>query len=239
MDSEEDDILQWSRDCRAELQVDHENEVFLKFVLLANVIGFRYASYGLEYPTSVAEPSFTLYANYAHDWQEKFVVRHVKHHGSRVAYGKRASDPAPGASPYYWTRADFMREAEANNVKLEWIENMPGRGGTTALVGLAGVTATDSPLLRKKTHILIAEVVEAMEARLLKKNLPQLFVELTDQEKKYLLWVLDGKTSGEIADIMSIRKAAVENMQRNLPDKFDRKGIFATAFLAYRLGLLG
>lgn len=232
------DMREWTNDCREQLKVDHENEVFLKFVLLAKIIGYRRVSYGIEYPTSVAEPSFSYYANYTTDWQEKFIERHAKHHGSRVAYGKRSAVPPEGSSPYYWTRSDFFREAEANMVKFEVLKEIPGRGGTEAIVGLSDLTEADGPLIRQKANILIGEVAAAMELRLLTKNLPQLFVQLTEQERKYLLWVLDGKTSGEIADIMGIRKAVVDNMQRSLPDRFDRKGAFATAFLAYRLGLL-
>ena len=233
-----DELVQWEQDCRAEMQVQHENEVFLKIVLLANIVGYQHAAYGLEYPTSVAAPSFSFFANYAPDWQEKFVVRHAKHHGSRVAYGKRVSAPIVGSRPYYWTREDFTREAQAHNITIEWFENSIGRGGTTALFGLSSFSGVDGPMLRKKTHILIRTALEEMENRLLEKNLPQLFVTLSDQERNYLCWVLDGKTSGEIADIMEISKASVENMQRKLPERFDRNGIFATAFFAYRLGLL-
>lgn len=232
------EIAQWEHDCRTQLQMDHENEVFLKFVLLANILGYRYAAYGLEYPTSVAEPPFTFFANYAPDWHHKFVDRNPKHHGSRVAYGKRTVEPPDGSEGYNWSRIDFQREAQGNHINFEWFDTIQGPGGTVSLVGLAGRHTPDSTLLRRKTRMLIDLLIEGMNNLLLKKNMPQMFVELTEQERKYLQWVLDGKTSGEIADIMHIRKSAVENMQRSLPERFDRNGIFVTAFLAYRLGML-
>lgn len=237
-DEDEDDLRQWRSDCRGELRVHRPHEVFIKFVLLAGILGYRHVAYGLEYPTSIAEPTFSYYSNFAPDWQDKFNTKNMKHHGSRVAYGRRKSTPLPGASDYFWSRRDFFREAEAYGVYLEWVDNIPGRGGTIALVGLGGFNGQDDAILRRKTHILIEETVEAMEKLLLQKNLPQLFVKLTENERKYLLWVLDGKTASEIADIMGISKAAAENMQRKLPERFERKGIFATAFLAYRLGML-
>lgn len=233
-----EELTQWMRDCSSELQMPHESEAFLKFVLLANILGYNYAAYGLEYPTSVAEPPFTFYANYTKDWYQKFVERHIKHHGSKVAYGKRTIEPQDGSNIYYWRRADFWREAEANNIEIEVFETISGEGGTVALVGLSGRTVPDSEILRKKTRVLIDLTVEVMGRLLIKKNLPQVEVTLKDFERKYLLWVLDGKTSGEIADIMHISKQSVENMQRKLPERFDKKGIFATAFLAYRIGML-
>ena len=231
-----DELRMWERDCRCELMLDHENEIFLKFVLLANILGYRYVTYGLELPTSVPQPSFSYYNNFADGWMEKFVVRNAKHHGSRVAYGKRTID---GSNPvYYWQRPDFFSEAGANSISLQWMETIQGKAGSVALVGLGGLTESRSIGFNQRTRVLIDLVVEAMEGVLVKKHLPQYFIALNEEERTYMMWVLDGKTAIEIAAIMGISQSIADRMQRQLPVKFDKKGIFATAFLAYRLGML-
>lgn len=237
--SDLDDLALWERDCRSELQMPHENEVFVKFVILADCIGYQYAAFGLELPTSVAAPSFSLYANYAADWQEKYVSRDPRHHGSRVAYGKRTTPTAEMETWYYWRREDFRREAEANGITPSWTEQMRTPFGAVSFFALAS-KASGGPLLQPGPHlrILVAATNEAMLRILVPKHLPQAAIELTEVERIYLCWVLDGKTAGEIADIMAISKPSVENMQRKLPERFDTKGITGTAFLAYRLGLL-
>lgn len=233
-----EEIARWARDCRGELLMDHENEVYLKFVILSNILGYRYAAYGLELPTSVAEPSFSLFVNYADDWQSKYVERNARHHGSRVAYGKRTRPTERHEKKYYWQREDFLREARLHNITPEWFEQSTGTGGSIAFVALSERTEPCSPGFNQLVRILIDEANERMRRLLLEKYLPQAYIKLSDVERVYLAWVLDGKTSGEIADIMSIPKPSVENLQRKLPERFEKKGIAPTAFLAYRLGLL-
>lgn len=233
-----DEIARWLQDCRGELAMDHENEVFLKFVILANFLGYQHVAYGLELPTSVAAPSFSLFNNYADDWQEKFVERHARHHGSRVAHGKRTRPTAEHETRYYWHREDFMREAHEHDIKPEWLEQSKGEGGSIAFVALAERGPQCSPRLNQKVRMLIDATNEAMRRVLLAKYLPQAHIKLNGVERLYMAWVLDGKTSGEIADIMHMPKPSVDNLQRKLPERFSMKGITATAFLAYRLGLL-
>jgi hypothetical protein len=231
-------IARWKSECRFELQLPHENEVFLKFVLLANILGFKSVAIGLELPLSIAEPWCTFFANYAVDWREKFLDRHPKHHGPRVAYGKRTEGPGQPSHAYYWTPADFRREAELNNIEADWTDVIQGPGGAIATVCLAGRTIAHSPELAEKTRVLVDIAVAAMMDILIEKQIPQFSIKLSTTEREYLAWVLDGKTSGEITDIMKISKGAADNMQRKLPERFQRNGIFVTAFLAYRLGML-
>lgn len=233
-----DEMGQWARDCRGELAMDHENEVFLKVAILGNFLGYKHVAYGLELPTSVAAPAFFLFANYAADWQEKYVERHARHHGSRVAYNKRTNPKPEHDRKYYWQREDFRREAHEHDIKPEWYEQTKGEGGSIAFIALADRAAQCSVGFNQKVRILIDETNAAMRRILLAKHLPQAHVKLNDVERLYMAWVLDGKTSGEIADIMAIPKPSVDNLQRKLPERFGMKGITATAFLAYRLGLL-
>lgn len=218
--------------------MDHENEIFLKFVILANLLGYRYAAYGLELPTSVAEPSFSLFANYAPDWQSKYVERCGRHHGSSVACGKRTRPADYHAQKYHWQRHDFEREAEQHHIIPEWVEQSAGEGGSITFVALADRVEPISPGFNQRVRVLIDLAGERMRRVLLGKYLPQAYIRLREVDRIYLAWVLDGKTAGEIADIMAITKPAVENLARKLQEKFDKKGIAATAFLAYRLGLL-
>lgn len=236
--TDSDDVEQWARDCRGELLMDHENEVFLKFVLLANILGYEHVAYGLEMPTSLAEPSFSLFNNYTADWQQKFVERRASHHGSRVAYHKRTRPTAEHEKKYNWQRDDFEREARENRIKPEWLEQSKGEGGTIAFVAMAGRKTTCAAGFNQRVRILIDQTNERMRGLLLTKYLPQAYIKLSDVERTYLIWVLDGKTTGEIAEIMSLTKPAVENLQRKLPGRFEKTGIAPTAFLAYRLGLL-
>ncbi len=231
-------IARWESECRFELQLPHENEVFLKFVLLANILGYDFVGIGVELPLSIAEPWCIFYANYAADWREKFIDRHPKHHGPRVAYGKRTEGPDQPSHSYYWTPSDFRREAALNNVEVDWTETIQGTGGTIATVWLAGRTKERNPELTAKTRVLVDLAVTSLISILNEKHTPQYSIKLNATERQYLAWVLDGKTSGEITDIMKISKGAADNMQRKLPERFQRNGIFVTAFLAYRLGML-
>lgn len=232
------DIKQWEQDCHAELFAIHENEVFLKLVLLAGILGYSQVSLGVELPTSAAEPSFSYWCNYQEDWVEKFVVRHVRHHGSRVSISKRKSRPVPGMSTTHWSKCDFEREAKAYGVAFQIWQSARAKHGVVATIGLSGRTEPLSALVEQQTHILIDMTVDVIAGLLLDKHLPEHRVQISEIERRYMCWVLDGKTAGEIVSIMGIPKAQVDAMQRNLPQRFEKKGIFPTSFLAYRMELL-
>ena len=234
-----DNLSQWSADCLAELLVDHEREAFLKFVLLARIIGYQHAALGFEVPSSVAQPHYSFFSTYPADWQDKFVSADPRHHGSKVAHGKRSIEPAPGTDPYFWTRSDFDREAEAHRIVYDWQETYSCAYGSTAFVALS---APAGPVSAPARRILVAHTVDAMARILVPKALPHLpnpeQLTLTDLERRCLRWVLDGKTVSEIAQILNTKESRIENLQRRLSATFAKKGISATAFLAYRLGLL-
>lgn len=230
-----DDWGDWQRDCASELAMPHENDVFLKFVLLASILGFDKVSFGLEIPTSVAAPAFVFFANYAPDWHYKFVERHPKYHGARVAYGKRTA-PALEAESAYWCPDDFYREAAANNIAEQDIMRFAVPFGCVSYFALEPKNSNDAMV--ERTNSLIRLTNTSMTRILFPKHLPQSGLSLTPTEVSIMRWVLDGKTAGEISDIMSIGKSAIENHQRKLQERFETKGIFATAFLAYRMGML-
>lgn len=236
--AEADDLAQWERDCVLELSASHENEVFLKLVLLASLLGYERVSFGMEVPKSMGEPVFTYWSNYPDDWSGKFVERKVRHHGAHVGYGKRLSPPAPGRSEYFWSRCDFQREADAYGIAFDYQATMLGKNGTLALIGLSRPASLLSEFDKKRLTILVNATVDAMATLLLDKHLPGHRVQITATERQYMCWVLDGKTASEIASIMNIPPTKVEAMQRSLPGRFEKKGIFATAFLAFRLDML-
>lgn len=236
----EEDREQWREDCRLELLADHENEVFLKFVLLSGILGFKQVSIGIELPTSVAQPAFCYFANFASDWQQKFVERHAKHHGAKVAHKKRTVNPPPGVNEYYWVVDDFQWEADANGIVFDHDVVMPGSYGTVAYVGMAGFgeAADDYARALERAAILIEMTIESMRCCLVKKYLPQALLALRTEEKQYLSWVLDGKTTAEIIEITNEDKTTIAKLQKNLPPRFDRNSVFAAAVLALRMGML-
>lgn len=236
--SDAETLQQWERDCRSELAADHENEVFLKLVLLARVLGYRDVSLGVELPTSAAEPSFSYWCTYPHDWLVKFVERDPRYHGSRAALHKRKSLPLPGMSLNHWSKYDFEREAQAYGIEFQVWQAVRARSGAVAFIGLSGRTEPLSTLVEQQTGILIDMTVDAIANLLLEKHLPEHRVNISETERRYMCWVLDGKTAGEIQIIMGITKSQVDAMQRALPLRFGKKGIFPTSFLAWRMDML-
>jgi len=234
----DDSLSQWEDECKTQLDAEHENNAFLNFVLLANFLGYKRVAYGLEVPTSVIEPAFSFYSNFADDWRERFVGRGVRDYSSRVALGKRSGEAANEDSAYYWSKSDFQREISINGIELQFSEVSQGRAGSISHVGLADNEEALTVDLLKRTRILVDHAIEALERLLIEKHLPQAAIQLTDAERLYLLWVLEGKTAGEIATIMDLQLSHVETMQKRLPGRFGKKGAFSTAFLAFRLGLL-
>lgn len=230
-------LEQWRQRCERDLQADNEFEVFSCFVDLAAELGYRRVAYGLELPNSVARPDFCYFANFLADWRPRYAPTGSIRDNAKVALGKRSS-VSDGDDERLWRRDDFEREANMHNVRFNSLTTLPGRAGTSSVIGLADAAGAPTDLADEKRNCLIAILVRSMVSHLLPQHLPQFDIELTRQECQCLKWVLDGKTAEEIAGILGSRKSLVQLMQRNLTARFQKSGIFVTAVLAYRIGLL-
>jgi hypothetical protein len=229
----------WLADCRNELNVSHETEVFLKFALLAQGhLGYEHAAIGFEVPNSAAQPRYSYFNNYTPDWLERFISPGQRH-GSHVAAGKRTAIPSEYQDPMYWSRADFKREAQAHGIALTWSAAIPCKLGAVGFVALSTpriALPSPGPDCLDLARLAIA----AMESIILSKALPNLDLDiaLTPTARKVLRLVLDGHTAADIADLLGISQNKVAYLYRKLPEMFGRDQIFPTAFLAHQLGLL-
>jgi DNA-binding CsgD family transcriptional regulator len=230
-------LADWRARCNFTLRHENELDVFAGFVELAADLGYGKIAYGLEFPNSIPRPDFCYFSNFPPDWRVRFSLGGTRQMGAKSAVGKRTSS-AGSDNELHWRRDDFMREAVLNDVHFIWLESIPGFAGTTSFVGLAGGLQYPSAQLRKRIKILIDQTSMAMTMHLVPKHMPQSTREITDTERQCLQWVLDGKTAEEIARILQTQVSAIRHLQRKLCTRFDKVSIFATAVLAFRMGLL-
>ena len=234
----EDEYSEWERCCRAAVDLQHEHEVFNGFVTLAEMLGYSYATFGLKFPTSFVAPRYSFYANYLPDWSERFVAQKSSHHGSYVAKHKRTVEPQ-GRDVYNWAPQDFDYEAELHGIHFDDSRTMPGEFGTVARIGVAGNSRPRDPVLRRKTKMMFDWVIRMMNLRLITKNLPQCEIVLTNIEREYLLWVLDGRPQEELAGLMHVNDKSIKAMYRELQKRFDRRSIYTVAAMAREMKMLG
>lgn len=230
-------VGEWRSRCLYGLQQKSEFAMFASFVDLAAELGYSKVAYGLEFPNSIARPDFCYFANFQPDWRSRFSAVETLKLGAKSALGKRTPGLFEDDSPH-WRKEDFVREAQEHGLKFVWLEAIPGLAGTTSFVGLAEGDEFPSTETQYNIRVLADYLAMSMTGCLVPKHMPQSLLEITQTETQCLQWVLDGKTAGEIADILDLTVYATRHMQRTLCEKFEKRSILATAVLAYRMGLL-
>ena len=114
-----------------------------------------------------------------------------------------------------------------------------GVGGMLTLAR-AGETVTTAEWQAKAGHILwLVQAVHLCMARIVApKLLPALAVELNQREAEVLRWTGEGKTSGEIADILNITERTVNFHIGKAIAKLNAVNKTAAVLRAAMLGLL-
>lgn len=228
------EISQWEQDCIAQFALASripEGYFFDKLVHLANTLGHKHVGFGMEYPISVNSPRFSFFCNYPADWDDKYVSFIPKFIDSTTSTGKRTI-PKPG----YWNIDDFYGEALANNIDLAHTLTAPCPGNSTAIIGL---TASNMQGWTEEHAIVLSTIaISAIAPVLLQKNLPQAFIELEPIQKIYLGLVLDGLETEDCVKPLGMSKKDIDTMRKTLNHRFKRPSIAATAWFAYRMGML-
>lgn len=119
-----------------------------------------------------------------------------------------------------------------------------GGNGEAAMLSVA--TSCDSLQAKQEIYrsmgivqLLACYLHEAVQKSVLTKGpLPLTRVDLTEREKECLLWVAEGKTSGEIADILSISERTVIFHLQNAGQKMGTSNRLHAISRAISMGLI-
>ncbi len=220
-----------------------EAEVFAKIASAAQALGFERCAFGLRVPLPVTMPKVMLINNYPVAWQRRYQEENYVCIDPTVLHGRASQAPLVWSDRVFAGVPQLWDEAQATGLCHGWCQSNLDGYGVSSMLSLSRATEaiTAAELADKQMKMCwLASIAHMALGRLVK---PKLYGEpsadLTARETEVLRWTIDGKTAGEIADILSIRIDTVNFHVRNATIKMSCPNKATAALRALAMGLLG
>lgn len=190
-----------------------EAAFFAAVAKAAKELGFEYCAYGLRMPLPVSNPKMLLLNNYSTEWQQRYANANYLAVDPTVAHGIRSTVPLVWSQPLFESCPEFWEDARGHGLKHGWAQSSYDAKCNVGMLTLARsegeITAAE---LRERSVQLswLAQAVHEGAVRLATSaSEPEPAIVLTAREIEVLRWTADGKTSGEVGQIMDISERTV------------------------------
>ncbi|KRI54433.1 LuxR family transcriptional regulator AbaR [Acinetobacter pittii] len=235
----------WQEDLlSASLIVKSEYQLFEIVESTALKLGFEYCAYGMQSPLSIAEPKTIMLNNYPEAWQKCYMEWQYVKIDPTVQHCMMSLQPLVWSSQSAKTQAqkDFWEEARSYNLNFGWAQSSRDFIGTRGMLTLARSTEELSEKEQKSQSInmyWLSQTVHSSIAKIMNDTeFARFNLCLTNREKEVLRWTAEGKTSGEVAQILRVTERTVNFHLVNSMQKLNVNNKISAAIRAVMLGIL-
>lgn len=217
-------------------------DLFLQLTVMARGLGFDYCSYGIRMPLPISAPKTEVFSNYSIDWQKCYLEQNYLAVDPTVIQGSRTSMPFVWSDELFVSARNMWEDAKAHGLDYGWAQSCRDVQGISGMLTLSRSQEdlSDSELRAKTPEMswLVQVAHFGMSRCLTSSMLPEAGVTLSKREIEVLRWTAEGKTSGEVADILRIAERTVNFHINNALVKLNASNKTAAAIRASVLGLL-
>jgi DNA-binding CsgD family transcriptional regulator len=233
----------WQGDLLGMADTAHSvGEVFAKITQASQAIGFEFCAYGLRLPTPISNPRTMMLSNYPQAWQARYASQGYLATDPTVAHGRHSQSPLVWSQEAFAGTPDLWHESQSFGLRFGWAQSSldaVGVGGMLSLARSSGALTKaelDSQEVKMRWLVNISHLAlsRLFVSDLVKESQP----DLTTREIEVLKWTADGKSSCEIADLLSISENTVNFHIKNSVVKLRTANRTAAVVRAAMLGLL-
>ncbi|WP_168189640.1 LuxR family transcriptional regulator [Limnobaculum zhutongyuii] len=208
----------------------------------ASDLGFEYCAYGVRpiYPLSAQQPqvinNYPIGWNQAYQSNNYFEIDPTVQHGLRSTQALFWEDDLYRTSPYFWEEAKAFG---INHGISQAQKDSIGRVGMLTFASPDQHYTAKTLLVQAPSLIWLSQIAHNRLAEyLLPQENHEADYQLTKREKDILRWTAEGKTSNEIAILMSISDRTVNFHVNNILKKLSVSNKTAATVKAMVLNLL-
>ena len=224
------------------LKATSEAEFLTALASAARDLGFEYCAYGMRMPLPLSNPKLVMLNNYSEAWKQRYAQENYLMVDPTVAHGMKSVLPLIWTEPVFAATGPMWEDARAHGLKVGWAQSSYNAMGVGGLLTLArsneALSATELRDNSSSMSWLVQVAHEGMVRLLAAKRPPEKLVALTAREIEVLRWTADGKTSGEIGQIMNIAERTVNFHVNNSLEKLGAVNKTACVIKAAMLRLL-
>lgn len=219
-----------------------EAELYAVLTSAARDLGFDYVAFGLRQPLPLSNPKTHMVNNYPSEWQERYVREGYLAVDPTVTHGIRSVAPLVWTDALFRSAPNFWEDAHAHGIRYGWAQSHYDAQGSVGMLTVARSheVVTEGELKEKSMRLswLVQAIHEQMGRVVAAKQPPMPAISLTAREVEVLRWTADGKTSGEIGQIMDISERTVNFHINNSLEKLGANNKTAGVIKAAMLRLL-
>lgn len=219
-----------------------EKQIYAYIAAAARQLGFEYCAFGLQFPYPLTSKRVVLMNNYPQAWQNRYQQESYVNQDPTVLQGRRSATPFLWDDKLFSDTKNMWEEAQSHGLRHGWSQsNLDGSGAASLLtlarshekISESELHANESRMrwLVSVAHLSLSNVYQSDLRAQLNPN-------LTDRELEVLRWSADGKSAGEISDILSISKNTVDFHIKNAVQKLQTANKTAAVVRAVMMGLL-
>ncbi|WP_262964618.1 autoinducer binding domain-containing protein [Methylobacter psychrophilus] len=222
------------------LTTQNQHELLQHLVKAAKLLGFDHCSFVLRAPYPLTAPKALLMSNYPVVWQQNYQANNYIYQDPIMLHALCSTSPLRWSVEQF--KSPFGEEALAHGIGYGWSQ---AHYNTQRFIGVFSLARTLESIsaneLTEKTPALswLTQLAYAgFYAFMAPKLTMDLNIKLTEREKEVLRWTADGKTAGEIADILILSERTVHFHINNVLTKLNAANKTAATVQAVVLGLI-
>lgn len=219
-----------------------EEEVFARIVSAADALGFEQCAFGMRAPLPVTNPKIKLINNYPSAWQRRYQDAHYARTDPTVLHGCVSQQPLIWSDEVFASTPALWAEAQSFGLRHGWCQSNLDVYGVGSMLSLSRsaepIAKSELAAKQMKMCWLVSVAHMALGRHIKPKLYGEPSADLTARETEVLQWTVDGKTSSEIADILSISIDTVNFHVKNATIKMNSPNKATAAVRALAMGLL-
>lgn len=234
---------QWCHDLIGTLPANAAPHRLLdRVVQAARELGFEYCAIGMRLAYPLTRPRVELANNYPKAWQSEYASQRYLERDPSVAIAARDCTLRLWDESLFACEPAMWSGAQAAGLRHGWFKSSLETCGAASMLTLARssepITAAEVAVNADKMSWLTTATHFACAKAMMPERLREPQSQLTSREIEILRWTGDGKSSREIADILTISDNTVNFHIKNAVKKLGTRNKTAAAVRAALTGLL-
>lgn len=217
-------------------------ELFDQVMKVAKLLGFEYCAFGIRLPYPLSTSRIEIFNNYPGLWSERYAREGYLARDPSVAHGRSCTSARMWDDQLFESTPALWSEARSMGLRHGWFKSTHETSGMGSMLTLARssevITPAELRVHEKTMSMLVHMAHQALTKALMPMELPTAQSQLTSREIEVLRWTADGKSSSEIADILTISDNTVNFHIKNAVRKLRTNNKTAATVRAAVLGLL-
>lgn len=193
-------------------------------------------------PLPISVPKTEMFNNYPGIWQKCYQDHNYLAVDPTVVRASRSTMPFVWTDELFVSARNLWEDAKAHGLEYGWAQSCRDVQGISGMLTLSrsqeDLSGIELQAKIPEMSWLVQLAHFGMSRCLIPSMLPEAEVTLSKREVEVLRWTAEGKTSGEVAEILRIAERTVNFHITNAVTKLNASNKTAAAIRASVLGLL-